>query len=40
MTASSSAGLATRIIEMKPDGKIADYNGSYDEYLESQGLES
>ena len=33
-------GLATRIIEMKPDGSISDFNGSYDEYLDAQGLES
>ena len=30
--------LATRIIEMKPDGSIADYNGTYDEYLRDQGI--
>jgi ATPase subunit of ABC transporter with duplicated ATPase domains len=34
------AGLATRMIELKPDGSFADFTGSYDEYLESQGLES
>ena len=32
--------LATRVIELKPDGSIADFTGSYDEYLDSQGLES
>jgi ATPase subunit of ABC transporter with duplicated ATPase domains len=32
------SGLATRIIEMKSDGTIADYNGSYDEYLRAQGV--
>jgi ATPase subunit of ABC transporter with duplicated ATPase domains len=32
------SALATRIIEMKPDGTIADYNGTYDEYLRSQGV--
>jgi ATPase subunit of ABC transporter with duplicated ATPase domains len=32
--------LATRIIEMKADGSIADYNGTYDEYLRSQGIEA
>ena len=31
--------LATRIIELRPDGTIADFNGSYDEYLHSQGIE-
>jgi len=32
------SSLATRIIEVTADG-IIDYNGSYDEYLASQGLE-
>ncbi len=31
------SSLATRVIEMTPDGVI-DYRGSYDEYLRSQGL--
>jgi ATPase subunit of ABC transporter with duplicated ATPase domains len=31
--------LATRIIELRPDGRIADFSGSYDEYLHSQGIE-
>ncbi len=31
--------LATRIIELKPDGNMADFSGSYDEYLKSQGIE-
>jgi ATPase subunit of ABC transporter with duplicated ATPase domains len=31
-------GLATRIIELQPGGTIADFTGSYDEYLKSQGL--
>ena len=31
-------GLATRIIELRPDGTIADFKGSYDEYLRSQGI--
>jgi ATPase subunit of ABC transporter with duplicated ATPase domains len=34
------AGLATRMIELRPDGSFADFTGSYDEYLDSQGLES
>jgi ATPase subunit of ABC transporter with duplicated ATPase domains len=34
------AGLATRMIELKPDGSFADFTGSYDEYLDSQGLDS
>jgi ATPase subunit of ABC transporter with duplicated ATPase domains len=31
--------LATRIIELKGDGNIADFSGTYDEYLKSQGIE-
>ena len=31
------ASLATRVIEMKPDG-IVDFHGSYDDYLRSQGV--
>jgi ATPase subunit of ABC transporter with duplicated ATPase domains len=31
--------LATRIIELKPDGSMVDFNGTYDEYLRSQGLQ-
>jgi ATPase subunit of ABC transporter with duplicated ATPase domains len=34
------AGLATRMIELRPDGSFADFTGSYDEYLDSQGLDS
>jgi len=33
------SSLATRIIELTPDGVI-DYNGTYDEYLRSQGYTS
>jgi len=33
------SSLATRIIELKGDGKVVDYRGTYDEYLHSQGLE-
>jgi ATPase subunit of ABC transporter with duplicated ATPase domains len=32
-------GLATRIIELKPGGTIADFSGSYEEYLKSQGMD-
>ncbi len=32
-------GLASRIIELKPGGTIADFRGSYDEYLKSQGMQ-
>ena len=32
------AGLATRIIEMKTDGTVVDFKGTYDEYLRSQGI--
>jgi len=31
--------LATRIIELRPDGGAADFKGSYDEYLKSQGID-
>jgi len=34
------SGLATRMIELKPDGTVVDFTGSYDEYLDSQGLQS
>ena len=30
--------LATRIIELRPGGTIADFKGTYDEYLKSQGI--
>jgi ATPase subunit of ABC transporter with duplicated ATPase domains len=33
------AGLATRIVELKTDGSIADYRGTYDDYLRAQGLD-
>ena len=33
------SGLATRIIELQPDGGTADFKGSYDEYLAMQGVE-
>jgi ATPase subunit of ABC transporter with duplicated ATPase domains len=32
--------LANRIIELKPDGRCADFRGTYDEYLAEQGLEA
>jgi ATPase subunit of ABC transporter with duplicated ATPase domains len=32
-------GLATRILELRADGGIADFRGTYDEYLGSQGIE-
>jgi len=32
------SGLATRIIELRPDGTAVDFRGSYDEYLSSQGI--
>jgi ATPase subunit of ABC transporter with duplicated ATPase domains len=31
--------LATRVIELRPGGSIADFNGTYDEYLKVQGIE-
>jgi ATPase subunit of ABC transporter with duplicated ATPase domains len=33
------SSLATRIVEIKTNGQIVDYRGTYDEYLASQGLE-
>ncbi len=33
------SSLATRIIEIRLDGQIIDYRGSYEEYLASQGLD-
>ncbi len=33
-------GLATRIIEIMPDGQIVDYRGGYDDYLQSRGIEA
>jgi len=33
------SSLANRIIEIKQDGSIVDYRGTYDEYLASQGIE-
>ncbi|HEX5649308.1 MAG TPA: ABC-F family ATPase [Steroidobacteraceae bacterium] len=33
------SALATRLIELKPDGSFADFTGSYDEYLDSQHAE-
>ena len=32
-------GLATRILELKPGGKLVDFKGTYDEYLKAQGLD-
>ncbi|WP_129776931.1 ABC-F family ATPase [Peristeroidobacter soli] len=31
-------GVANRIIELQPGGKLVDFKGTYDEYLRSQGL--
>ena len=33
------SGLATRVIEVRNDGTLTDYLGTYDEYLESQGID-
>ncbi|MGF1643296.1 MAG: ABC-F family ATPase [Thiotrichales bacterium] len=33
------SSLATRVIEIRNDGKIVDYRGSYEEYLASQGID-
>jgi len=32
------SGLATRIIELKPGGRIQDFAGTYDEYLKASGV--
>ncbi|HTT04852.1 MAG TPA: ABC-F family ATPase [Steroidobacteraceae bacterium] len=32
--------LATRILELRGDGSVSDFTGSYDEYLRSQGIEA
>jgi ATPase subunit of ABC transporter with duplicated ATPase domains len=32
------SGIATRVIELKGDGQVVDFHGSYDEYLSSQGV--
>src|SRR5690606_40108251 len=32
------SGLATRVIEILPSGEIIDYQGGYDDYLESRGI--
>ncbi len=33
------SGLADRIIEIMPDGEIVDYQGGYEDYLSSRGIE-
>ncbi|MFA5702646.1 MAG: ABC-F family ATPase [Advenella sp.] len=33
------SGLANRIIEIMPDGEIIDYQGGYEDYLASRGIE-
>ncbi|OZI24077.1 ABC-F family ATPase [Bordetella genomosp. 9] len=32
------SGLATRVIEILPDGEIVDYRGGYEDYLASRGI--
>lgn len=34
------SGLATRIIEILPDGELVDYRGGYEDYLASRGIEA
>ena len=34
------SGLATRVIEILPDGQIVEYLGGYDDYLASRGIEN
>jgi ATPase subunit of ABC transporter with duplicated ATPase domains len=31
------SGLATRIIELQPDGNVIEFRGTYDEFLKEQG---
>lgn len=33
------SSLATRILDIRPDGRIIDYRGTYEEYLDSQSLD-
>ncbi|ARP81302.1 ABC-F family ATPase [Bordetella genomosp. 8] len=33
------SGLATRVIEILPDGEIVDYRGGYEDYLASRGID-
>jgi ATPase subunit of ABC transporter with duplicated ATPase domains len=33
------SALANRILEVKMDGTVTDYSGTYEEYLRSQALE-
>ncbi|MBL8447391.1 MAG: ATP-binding cassette domain-containing protein, partial [Zoogloeaceae bacterium] len=33
------SSVATRVIEIRQDGKIVDYRGTYEEYLASQGID-
>jgi ATPase subunit of ABC transporter with duplicated ATPase domains len=33
------SSVATRVIEIRQDGKIVDYRGTYEEYLTSQGID-
>jgi ATPase subunit of ABC transporter with duplicated ATPase domains len=33
-------GLANRIIELRPDGPLTEFKGTYDEYLQQQGIEA
>ena len=33
------SSLATRVIDMRPNGEVIDYRGTYEEYLSSQGID-
>ena len=33
-------GLANRILELKPGGRVSDFRGNYEEYLKMQGIEA
>ena len=32
------SGLATRIIELRANGEMVDFQGNYEEYLKAQGI--
>ena len=33
------SSLATRVIDMRQNGEVIDYRGTYEEYLSSQGID-
>ncbi len=34
------SGVATRVIEVMPNGEIVDYLGGYEDYLDSRSIEA